>query len=235
MVSRRRRIPKLAPAIVFALVMSCFNRRIPPLYRRDQKAGFRTVVGRLIGDAIGAPIAYAIPTAPRRATAFNSSSERSSSGLCGIDRRSPCRGCRPLLRSLLPHRVLVLGTGSGSTVVEASLDAADAPGIQLVGFYALEKQPENVVASGTRPSARRLDGENVPAARHQRNHRGGEGATWRVLSLRSLLECRLNGVQVTDLARFFERVHGRIPIDSLKASWLIYGQGFPAGLATYPS
>src|SRR6185436_13919868 len=53
-----------------------------------------------------------------------------------------------------------------------------------------------------------------------REQRGG------VLSLRSLLECRLSGIQVTDLARFFERVHGRIPIDSLKASWLIYGQGF---------
>jgi sugar transferase (PEP-CTERM system associated) len=47
-----------------------------------------------------------------------------------------------------------------------------------------------------------------------------------VLPLRELLECRLNGVRVTDLARFFERVHGRVPIESLKASWLIYGNGF---------
>ena len=53
-----------------------------------------------------------------------------------------------------------------------------------------------------------------------RQQRGG------VLPLRSLLECRLNGVQVTDLARFFERVHGQVPIESLKASWLIYGNGF---------
>jgi len=53
-----------------------------------------------------------------------------------------------------------------------------------------------------------------------RAQRGG------VLPLRELLQCRLEGVQVTDLARFFERVHGFIPIESLKASWLIYGQGF---------
>ena len=53
-----------------------------------------------------------------------------------------------------------------------------------------------------------------------RQQRGG------VLPLRALLECRLNGVQVTDLARFFERVHGQVPIESLKASWLIYGNGF---------
>ena len=31
---------------------------------------------------------------------------------------------------------------------------------------------------------------------------------------------------MTDLARFFERVHGRVPIESLKVSWLIYGNGF---------
>ena len=53
-----------------------------------------------------------------------------------------------------------------------------------------------------------------------REQRGG------VLPLRALLECRLAGVQVTDLPRFFERVHGRVPIESLKVSWLIYGNGF---------
>jgi sugar transferase (PEP-CTERM system associated) len=47
-----------------------------------------------------------------------------------------------------------------------------------------------------------------------------------VLPLRDLLDCRLSGVQVTDLARFFERVHGQVPIESLKVSWLIYGHGF---------
>ena len=56
-----------------------------------------------------------------------------------------------------------------------------------------------------------------------REQRGG------VLPLRSLLECRLNGVQVTDLARYFERVHGRVPIESLKVSWLIYGDGYRQG------
>jgi sugar transferase (PEP-CTERM system associated) len=56
-----------------------------------------------------------------------------------------------------------------------------------------------------------------------RQQRGG------VLPLRSLLECRLSGVQITDLARFFERVHGQVPIESLKVSWLIYGNGYRQG------
>jgi sugar transferase (PEP-CTERM system associated) len=41
-----------------------------------------------------------------------------------------------------------------------------------------------------------------------------------------LLDCRLGGIQITDLARFFERVHGQVPIESLKVSWLIYGNGY---------
>src|SRR6185437_16802303 len=32
------------------------------------------------------------------------------------------------------------------------------------------------------------------------------------------------------LARFFERVHGQVPIESLKVSWLIYGHGFRQNL-----
>ena len=44
--------------------------------------------------------------------------------------------------------------------------------------------------------------------------------------MRALLDCRLDGIQITDLARFFERVHGQVPIESLKVSWLIYGNGY---------
>ena len=70
-------------------------------------------------------------------------------------------------------------------------------------------------------TVKRLDIDEIIVA--VREQRGG------VLPLRALLECRLNGVQVTDLARFFERVHGKVPIESLKVSWLIYGEGYRQG------
>lgn len=132
----------------------------------------------------------------------------------------------PIVHRLLPRRVLVLGTGPEARVVEASLATAAPPGLDLVGFYALEKvdqttvSPNRVIArvGALEDTVKRLRvNEIIVAVRQQR---GG------VLPLRSLLECRLAGVQVTDLARFFERVHGQVPIESLKASWLIYGNGF---------
>jgi len=53
-----------------------------------------------------------------------------------------------------------------------------------------------------------------------RERRGG------ALPLRELLDCKLSGVKVLDLASYFERALGQIRIDSLRVSWLIFGDGF---------
>jgi sugar transferase (PEP-CTERM system associated) len=132
----------------------------------------------------------------------------------------------PLVTAFLPHRVLVLGTGPEARLVEASLSASRPLGMRLVGFYALEQGPDSVVSPGKiiargnslEDTVRQLCIDEVIIA--VRQQRGG------VLPLRALLDCRLDGVQITDLARYFERVHGQVPIESLKVSWLIYGQGF---------
>jgi sugar transferase (PEP-CTERM system associated) len=131
---------------------------------------------------------------------------------------------------LMPHRILVLGTGPEARLVEASLTGANRAGLCVVGFYPLENDADSVVPQNRLiPTAESLDDavrqlgvdEIIVAVRQQR---GG------VLPLRSLLDCRLRGVQVTDLAGFFERVHDQVPIESLKVSWLIYGPGFRQNL-----
>ncbi len=44
--------------------------------------------------------------------------------------------------------------------------------------------------------------------------------------IRELLECRLAGVDVTELLTFLERETGRVRVDVLNPSWMIFGQGF---------
>jgi sugar transferase (PEP-CTERM system associated) len=56
-----------------------------------------------------------------------------------------------------------------------------------------------------------------------RERRGG------VLPLGERLACRLAGVRVTELSTLFERTRGEFPIESLKASHLIFGEGFRQG------
>jgi len=221
-----RPLGTLAPALVFAVLMVFLNGAFG-LYRRDHKLRFGEYVTRLfLAMLIGAPIAYLVaavlPGGDDFQSTFREAVVLAFGGLVLVRQVVVWH----LVPALLPHRVLVLGTGPEARVVEDSLAAADPPGLQLVGFYALEKvqecvvSPRNIVASAAplEATVRNLGiNEIIVAVREQR---GG------VLPLRALLDCRLAGVQVTDLARFFERVHGHIPIESLKASWLIYGNGF---------
>lgn len=44
--------------------------------------------------------------------------------------------------------------------------------------------------------------------------------------IKELLDCKLQGVKVTDAATFFERETCQIRVDSLQPSWLVFGGGF---------
>ncbi len=216
----------VTPALVFAVLMVMLQGAFG-LYRRDHRLGIGAYTARLLlCMLIGAPIAYLtadlLPGGGRFRDSVSDSVMLAFAGLVLV--RSLV--IWPVLKLALPHRVLVLGTGPEALLVEAAMAAADPPGLVFVGFYALENTqdsvvlPTQIVARGSQldETVRQLGiNEVIVAVRQQR---GG------VLPLSALLECRLTGVRVTDLPRFFERMHGLIPIDALKTSWLIYGNGF---------
>jgi sugar transferase (PEP-CTERM system associated) len=213
-------------AFVFAATIICLNGAFG-LYRRAQALSVGAYLLRVVlAPAIGIPLAFLVAqlvpgSAPLEAD-WGNAVMLALIGLLLVRHVIVL----PLVATLLPHRVLVLGTGPEARLVEASLTAANPLGIRLVGFYGLEKMQESAVSSAkilARGGAledivRQLGIDEVIVA--VRQQRGG------ILPLRSLLECRLDGVQITDLARYFERVHGQVPIESLKVSWLIYGHGF---------
>ncbi len=143
---------------------------------------------------------------------------------------------KPILKTIskavsgwFSHRILVLGTGAGALEVDKTLSAMHGSGITLVGFYPLSAS-EPMLVSGNRVLRTEAGVEEIVRTYRVdqvivavREQRGG------VLPLRQLLNCRLHGVKVTDLSGFFESVRGAVPIESLKVSWLIYGEGFRKG------
>jgi sugar transferase (PEP-CTERM system associated) len=213
-------------AFVFAATIVCLNGAFG-LYHRAQALSVGAYLLRVVlAPAVGIPLAFLVAqllpgTAPLEQD-WGSAVLLALLGLLLVRHVVVL----PLVAVLLPHRVLVLGTGPEARLVEASLTAANPLGIQLVGFYGLDKMQESVVpaakivarGAALEDTVRQLGIDEVIVA--VRQQRGG------ILPLRSLLECRLDGVQITDLARYFERVHGQVPIESLKVSWLIYGHGF---------
>lgn len=128
-------------------------------------------------------------------------------------------------------RVLIVGTGAEAQSVLQDLRADDRHMREVIGFFPTALDTEMLVDGApifdhSRPltdivSKYGID-EIVVAVREQR---GG------VMPMDQLLTCRTRGIKILDLAAFYERSHAEVPVDSLKASWLVYGEGFVQGPA----
>ena len=129
---------------------------------------------------------------------------------------------------MLVRRVLVFGIGEQAASVRRTLDRSD-PNVQIVGFYPSPGDeavmiPADRILPTTQSltdTARALKVDEIVVAVSER--RGG------ALPLRELLDCKLYGVRVLDLASHFEQSLGQIRLDSLRAGWLIFGDGFRQG------
>jgi len=228
--SLKHLVDTLVPGFIFAGLMLSLNGSLG-LYRREGGSGSGTHLGRvLLAVAIGVPLAYLLfSVTPNGYAAREAIGYTILYTLAGL----------VVLRQLTSwasssgvgvRRVLIVGTGEEAAGVERALANIGYPSLAIVGFYPTghERGARVVAADRILPSSVALSEvvsglgvkEVIVAVREQR---GG------VLPLRELLDCRISGVPVTDLAGMYERVRGEVPLDSLKASWLIYGQGFAQG------
>jgi sugar transferase (PEP-CTERM system associated) len=128
---------------------------------------------------------------------------------------------------VLASRVMVLGTGPEARAVEQSLRREH---FRVVGFYPVRGEAGDVPPARLVPvdaplmeTARKLKVNEIIVAIG--DYRGA------ALPLDELLECKLAGMRVLDLSSYFERALGQVRLDSLRASWLIFGDGFRQGLA----
>jgi sugar transferase (PEP-CTERM system associated) len=102
-------------------------------------------------------------------------------------------------------------------------------GFKIIGFVPLPDEELHVPASAVLPKVDSLislanrhgAGEIIIAIQERR---GG------CFPIQDLLECKLNGIKVTDSAAFFERERGQIRVNTLYPSWLVFGGGFDQSL-----
>jgi len=220
------------PAILFAMLLVTVNGVLGVYQLGRSAAGADSILRSLIALIIGCAAAYAVfqllPDGEFYQTAIGSTT------LLGVliivtFRKTILKAIAEAVSGWFSHRILVLGTGAGALEVEKTLGGMHGSGLTLVGFYPLNSS-EPLLVSGNRVLNSAAGLEEIVNT-HQidqvivsvREQRGG------VLPLRQLLNCRLHGIKVTDLSGFFESVRGAVPIESLKASWLIYGEGFRTG------
>lgn len=129
---------------------------------------------------------------------------------------------------ILRRRILVFGTGPQAVAVKQALEHSD-PSAEIIGFYPginedTPQVPPRLILTRNQPlsdTARNLRADEIVVALSER--RGGS------MPLRELLDCKLQGIRVLDLASHFEQTLGQIRLDSLYAGWLIFGDGFRQG------
>lgn len=129
-------------------------------------------------------------------------------------------------QEMLRRRVVVLGTGSRAAEVGKLLrDNPAGHKFQLVGYLPHDGLQHHVDADlilrDNSPLIaivhKYLVDEVVVGVRDRRNGK---------LSMPDLLECKLEGVAITDLSTFFERETGHVQLDCLNPSWMVFSDGF---------
>jgi sugar transferase (PEP-CTERM system associated) len=127
----------------------------------------------------------------------------------------------------MESRILFLGSGPlAKECSDLAAESASYHRYNIVGFVPTATE-ELCVSSGSLLQAR--DGNSLVALAREhnveeivvavQNRRGG-------FPIKELLDCKLQGLKVTDAATFFERETCQIRVDSLQPSWLVFGGGF---------
>jgi sugar transferase (PEP-CTERM system associated) len=133
---------------------------------------------------------------------------------------------RSLGGTAFKRRVLILGAGERAARV-GQLARRDGSGFVVAGYVSMNDGPAAVGGAVNRADIRNLSdyvvslgaSEVVLALEERRN----------ALPLSDLLRVKTTGVHVNDLSSFLERETGRVDLDSLNPSWLIFSDGFSAG------
>ncbi len=126
---------------------------------------------------------------------------------------------------LFKRRVVMLGAGErAAEVLHKMRRRTDQRGFKILGFVPVGNDPVAVpVAALLRPDGplcqwvQKLDVDEIVVGPDDR--RG-------TLPVEALLDCKQNGVAVTELAEFVEREAGKIKMDLTNPSWLVFSEGF---------
>ncbi len=125
--------------------------------------------------------------------------------------------------SYFKRRVMVLGAGELAAQVERLRRRSDWQDMLLLGYVPVPGEyavvsPEKLrpLTGSLRDLARELGADEIVVAIGDRR---------RHFPIRDILDCKMAGIQVVDMVGFFERQTGRINIDALNPSSMVFADG----------
>jgi sugar transferase (PEP-CTERM system associated) len=130
----------------------------------------------------------------------------------------------------LEERVLILGTGRTARMLAQQIGTQRDFAYRLVGFVENHEEGIFVRQHDVLGSAGQID--RIVTERHVDRIVVGLSDRRGNLPIEQLLRAKLAGVRVEDATTTYERLTGKILIDDLKPSWLIFSDGFRASRVT---
>jgi len=211
-------------ALLFsAIMMVCFLAfGLYSLRQRARLAGIalRMTVALLVGFIITAALFYVVPVLwiGRGVVAL-----AAIGGFCGVT-LSRVIFSNVVDEDLFKRRVLVYGAGESAAAIAGLRRRADRRGFVVTGFVPSHPTEHAVAhdrivdpAGNLARLCQSLNVVEIVVAMDDR--RSG-------FPIADLLKCRLAGFDVTELLTFLERETGRVRLDVLNPSWMIFGEGF---------
>lgn len=122
------------------------------------------------------------------------------------------------------RRVLVLGAGKRASSILQLRRRSDQRGFVLVAFVPIpgerllvcdervDHEPKDVLQLAKKHRA-----DEIVLAMDERRH---------AFPVRELLDCKLSGIEVVDILTFLERETGKVKVDLVNPSWIVFSEGF---------
>lgn len=133
-------------------------------------------------------------------------------------------GARIMGDQAFKRRVLIYGAGRQAQRIANLRRRTDRAGFVIVGFVATPCDMATIdggvvleIEADLRSTCRAHDVDEIVVAMDDRR---------REFPIHELLQCRLDGIEVTELIAFLERETGKVRLDVLNPSWMIFSDGF---------
>ena len=217
----------LPQALTFAAVFSVVMFAVG-LYHKERMGDFGTVLSRLVfsfvfGFAALALVYFVVPHLAIWRSAVGIAMGLSFVGIVAF---------RWLYLQIaaddaFKRRILVLGVGAKAARIDELERTDRTVGYRCVGFVPLSDKSVKIDARrdvwGNLRLADLASEQNVEEIVVALDDRR------RGMPIDALLDCKLAGTEVTEYSTFWERETGRVDLDALHPSWLIFSDGFVGG------
>jgi sugar transferase (PEP-CTERM system associated) len=220
--------PLFPRALVFAAVMFV-SMTAMGLYNSRQRSRLMGLLGRVLASVSGgalvlAVLAYFVPKIyiDRQALLVSAAFAAVGAALVRLvfDRLVD--------EEIFKRRVLVYGSGKRAASIAKLRRRSDRRGFTVVGYVDADGDDHSgMPISDYLPRdtdllsfCKRHNVDEIVVAMDDRR---------RSFPMDQLLECRLEGVEIVDLITFLERETGKVRLDVLNPSWMIFSEGFRQG------